>query len=73
MLKARNIITARNSSCRKVIFSKACVIPSVHRGGLHPGGSAYRGGLHPRGLHPGGLHRGRGECAYRGSASRRVG
>ena len=34
-------VTARNSSCGKVMFSQVCVIPSVHMGGLHPGGSAW--------------------------------
>ena len=29
------IFTARNSSCGKVMFSKACVIPSVHRGSVY--------------------------------------
>ena len=28
-----SLVTARNSSCGKVIFSQACVIPSVHGGG----------------------------------------
>ena len=28
-----NIFTARNSSCGKVMFPQACVIPSVHRVG----------------------------------------
>ena len=33
-----HIFTARNSSCGKVMFSQAFVIPSVHReGGLHGG------------------------------------
>ena len=64
--------TARNSSYGKVLFSQACVIPDVHRGGgfaskgvLIQGESASRGtafgGLHRGGLHPGGLHRGIGQ------------
>ena len=40
------VFTARNSSYRKVMFSQACVIPSVHRGGGPPSGvlrgSAFR-------------------------------
>ena len=39
------------------MFSEACVIPSVHRDGLHPGTVCIQGeGLHPGkgGLHPGG-------------------
>ena len=39
-------------SCGKVMFSQACVIPSVYRGGLH--GGQHTGGVLPRGLHPGG-------------------
>ena len=35
-------ITARNSSCGKVMFSQAYVIPSVHGGGL-PGGVCIQG------------------------------
>ena len=32
-----SLVTARNSSCGKVIFSQACVIPSVHgEGGVYP-------------------------------------
>ena len=40
------LFTVRNSICGKVMFSQACVIPSVHggrefcQGGLHPGESA---------------------------------
>ena len=70
MLVKTMVITARNSSRRKVMFSQACVIPSVHsrggvclRRGLHPGGSMSMGGLHlgaegsesrEGNLHPGG-------------------
>ena len=62
----------------KVMFSQACVIPSVHRGrGLPREGSASRGvciqwGLHPgRGLHPGGCAS-RGGVHPRGSASNQI-
>ena len=64
------IITARNSSCGKVMFSQVCIIPSVHGGrgsasggglprgivwGGLPGGGLPGGNLHPRrGLHRGG-------------------
>ena len=71
------VITDRNSSCRKVIFSQARVILSVNKGegDLHPGA------LHPEGVcirglqHPGGLHPGEGVSASRVgvSASRGVG
>ena len=42
-----SFITARNSSCGKVMFSHVCIIPSVHGGG---GGVAYmaRGCMHGR-------------------------
>ena len=30
------ILTVRNSSCGKVMFSQACVKNSVHRGGINP-------------------------------------
>ena len=33
MLCGPQIIIARNSSCRKVMFSQVCVIPFVHGGG----------------------------------------
>ena len=33
MLCGPPIIIARNSSCRKVMLSQVCVIPSVHGGG----------------------------------------
>ena len=46
-----SFITACISSCGKIIFSQACVIPSVHRAG---GGLHAEGGLHLGGLHPGG-------------------
>ena len=42
-----NLVTARNSSCGKVMFSQACVIPSVY-GGVCLGGSA-RGSASPHG------------------------
>ena len=70
MLVKTMVITARNSSRGKVLFSQACVIPSVHRRGgvclrrgLHPGGSMPMGGLHPGG---GGVRIQRGESASRG-------
>ena len=61
------VITDRNSSFRKVIFSQARVILYFHKGegDLHPGGLysegvCIRGSLHPRGLHPGGVSASRG-------------
>ena len=38
-------ITARNSSCRKVMFSQTYVIPSVHGEGGLPGGVCIQGRL----------------------------
>ena len=55
------LFTARNSSCGKLMFSRVCVIASVHRGGgviCIQGGSASRVGLHPGDLSRGGLPRG---------------
>ena len=48
-----NIITARNSSSGKVMFSQACVKNSVYKGGACVAG----GGVHGRGWHawPGGM------------------
>ena len=63
-MKAKLVFTARNSSCRKVLFSQVCVIPSVHRGvvrgegGVHGNGgmragetATEAGGMHPTGMH----------------------
>ena len=41
------IFTARNSSCRKVMFSQACVKNSVRAGGVHPRQTLPLG-RHPR-------------------------
>ena len=66
------LVTACNSSCGKVMFSQASVIPSVHRGirGHMPRWDVCtQGGLHlrERGLHPGGdLHQPSRVSAYRG-------
>ena len=41
------LFTAHNSSCRKVMFSQACIIPSVLGGHAWPkGGLWQRGGMH---------------------------
>ena len=46
------IITVRNSSCGKVMFSQACVKNSVHRGACMAGGHAWwEGGMHGKGKH----------------------
>ena len=34
------VVTARNSSCGKVMFLQACVKNSVHNGGVRQGGGA---------------------------------
>ena len=49
-------VTARNSSCGKVMFSQACVIPSVHRVGVggYPS-MQWDGGVCPGGVCPGGV------------------
>ena len=47
-----SLVTARNSSCGKVIFSQACVIPSVHgEGGVYPS-MQWGTGCLPRGCLP---------------------
>ena len=33
LIKLLTFVTVRNSSCGKIIFSQACIIPSVHSGG----------------------------------------
>ena len=43
MLDTKKLITVCKRSCRKVMFSQACVRNSVHRGGCTP---------HPLGRHP---------------------
>ena len=48
------IFTSRNSSCRKVMFSQACVIPSVHRLGVYPS-MQLRQGVCPGGCLPEGV------------------
>ena len=78
LTRFRVVFTARNISCGKVMFSQACVILSVHGGGLHlgrvcPGGLAS-GGSAWGVQHPGGSTS-RGVCILgglhpRGSASR---
>ena len=47
------VITARNSSCGKVMFSQACIIPSVHMGGGCVAGETATAadGTHPTGMH----------------------
>ena len=45
-------------SCGKVMFSQACVIPSVYRGGLHGGGQHTGGGFCLGVCIQGGLHLG---------------
>ena len=46
-----SFITARKSSGGKVMFSQACVVPSVHRWGVRWQGICIgEGGLHPWGL-----------------------
>ena len=49
------LITVRNSSCGKVMFSQACVKNSVHsgrghiwQGGMHHRGHAWQGRMHGR-------------------------
>ena len=46
------IFTARNISCGKVMFSQACVILSVHRGGVTSMQLDRGCGRHPLGRHP---------------------
>ena len=64
------LITVRNSSCGKVMFSQACVKNSVHRGRVHGKGEcAWQGDMHSRGhawwgaCVAGGVHDG-GVCAW---------
>ena len=40
------IVTVRNGSCGKVMFSQACTIPSVHRGTCVAKGSMHGEGGH---------------------------
>ena len=40
-----DFITARNSSCGKVMFLHLSVSHSVHKGGVCPGGGVCRGGV----------------------------
>ena len=61
-----HIITTCNSSCGKVLFSQACVIPSVHRGGT----CVEVGGMHGNGrgcAAKGGHAWQRGMCVARGA------
>ena len=46
----RFLITARNSSCGKVMFSQTCVIPSVQTPPL-PDMATEVCGMHPTGMH----------------------
>ena len=46
------VITARNSSCGKVMFSQAYIIPSVHMGlGVAGEMATVAEGTHPTGMH----------------------
>ena len=57
LVKIYIIITTRNSSCIKVMFSQACVIPAVHRGcDIHSPMADTPLGRHPLGRHPLGRH-----------------
>ena len=53
------IVTVSNSSCGKIMFSQACIIPSVHRGGW---GMCSKGGMHGEG----GMHGKGGVCMAKG-------
>ena len=64
LIKLLTFVTVRNSSCGKIIFSQACIIPSVHSGGGLCGevGCVWqRGGICGKGacMAKGGMH-GRG-------------
>ena len=62
-------VTARNSSCGKVMFSQACVKNSVHRGCLLREGGISIWGCLPRGVSAWGVCRGclsRGGCLPKG-------
>ena len=60
-------VTACNSSCGKVMFSQACVIPSVHREGVGVIPACNGMGVSARGCLPG------GGCVCPGGVSARGG
>ena len=61
LIERCRIITVRNSSCRKVMFSQACVKNSVHRRACMVGGRMHGGRGHAwQGVSMGG----RGRCAW---------
>ena len=48
--KFNTVITVRNSSCGKVIFSQACVNNSVQGGGMHGRRAYMAGGMCGKGV-----------------------